>query len=262
MHEGARHDAPRHDATHESVPAASLAGLSVSDRGYTLVPTRRVFPAGTEGSFEFGLVGRGGDVVTDFTEQHEHRMHLIVVRRDLAHFQHVHPTMGPDGTWSTELRLPEAGVYRAFADFVAGTDALTLGVDLFSPGAFEPRDLPASATTVEADGYEVDISGPTRDVVGPVLLTLTVRRPGGGLSLTPLMGALGHLVILREGDLAFAHAHPAEAEESGRMTFHASFPSLGRYRLFLQFADSGGVHTAGFTRDVSDREHQGVLGHG
>lgn len=250
MHEGAMHEAPMHNATPESVPAAPVAGLSVSDRGYTLVPTQRVFPPGTEGSFEFRVVARRGDVVTDFTEQHEHRMHLIVVRRDLAHFQHVHPTMRQDGTWSTELRLAEAGVYRAFADFAAGAEALTLGVDLFSPGAFDPRELPPPASSVQADGYEVVLSSPITSPGVPTLLEFTMSAPRRELRLAPLMGALGHLVILREGDLAFAHAHPGEAEEHGTMAFHSSFPSLGRYRLFLQFSESGDVHTAAFTLDV------------
>ena len=44
-------------------------------------------------------------------------MHLIVVRRDLTGFQHLHPTMTSTGTWNVGLTLPAAGSYRVFADF-------------------------------------------------------------------------------------------------------------------------------------------------
>ncbi len=62
------------------------------------------------------------------------------------------------------------------------------------------------------------------------------------------LGAKGHLVALREGDLAFLHVHP----DANRLRFEATFPTPGRYRLFLQFKTTDGrVHTAAFTREVS-----------
>ena len=55
--------------------------------------------------------------ITDYDVEHTKRMHLIVVRHDLTGFQHLHPTMSDDGTWSTPVTLPDAGSYRVFADF-------------------------------------------------------------------------------------------------------------------------------------------------
>jgi len=63
----------------------------------------------------------------------------------------------------------------------------------------------------------------------------------------PYLGASGHLVALREGDLAFLHVHP----EADRLAFDAQFPSPGRYRLFLQIKTGGVVRTAAFTHEVS-----------
>ena len=57
----------------------------------------------------------------------------------------------------------------------------------------------------------------------------------------------GHLVALREGDLAFLHVHPKE----GTTEFESTFPTVGRYRLFLQFKHDGRVHTAAFTQEVT-----------
>jgi hypothetical protein len=54
-------------------------------------------------------------------------------------------------------------------------------------------------------------------------------------------------VALREGDLAFLHVHPT----GEGVTFEATFPSEGRYRLFLQFQHEGRVQTVAFTQVVA-----------
>jgi hypothetical protein len=52
----------------------------------------------------------------EFELEHERELHLIVVRRDTAVYQHLHPRKGVDGTWSVQLTLTEPGVYRAYAE--------------------------------------------------------------------------------------------------------------------------------------------------
>jgi hypothetical protein len=70
--------------------------------------------------------------------------------------------------------------------------------------------------------------------------------------IQPYLGARGHLVALRQGDLAYLHAHPEEHEGAAHaIPFAAEFPSAGSYRLFLQFRVAGVVHTAAFTVAVA-----------
>ena len=79
-------------------------------------------------------------------------------------------------------------------------------------------------------------------------LRFTVTKDGHTIHTEPYLGAGGHLVALREGDLAFLHVHPDE----DRLRFMAEFPTAGTYRLFLQFhTDDGRVHTAAFTQEVT-----------
>jgi hypothetical protein len=47
--------------------------------------------------------------------------------------------------------------------------------------------------------------------------------------------------------MAFLHVHPV-ADDPVR--FGATFPTEGRYRLFLQFKHDGRVHTVAFTQEV------------
>jgi hypothetical protein len=155
-----------------------------------------------------------------------------------------------DGAWSVPLVLPEPGVYRAFADFSAGGESLTLGADLHVPGEIEVASLPDPTSLARVDGYEVELDAGS--LTAGVVSSLTFRiaqedRDVEGLD--PYLGALGHLVALREGDLAFLHVHPTGGV-GGRVTFHAVFPSMGFYKLFLQFAHEGRVRTVDFTTEI------------
>src|ERR671916_1198854 len=149
---GAQEDA--HAGGHSAVHGAP-GGLAVSAAGYTLQVSPKTLEVGQEEAFGLRILDRGGHAVRDFDEQHGERMHLMVVRRDLIHYQHLHPSLGDDGIWSVPLVLPEPGVYRAFADFSVGGEALTLGTDLAVPGTFEFTRLPDPTGVAHTEDYEV-----------------------------------------------------------------------------------------------------------
>ncbi|RKN41110.1 hypothetical protein [Micromonospora endolithica] len=224
-------------------------GLLVSDRGYTFAPVDA--PAG---EFAFRVTGPDGQPVTAYDVAHDKRMHLIVARRDLSGFRHVHPEMAPDGTWRVATPLAGPGVWRAFADFTpTGGQPLTLGADVTVPGALSERPLPPPAATTTVDGYTVTLAGDLRPGETSAL-TLTVLRDGAPVTdLEPYLGAYGHLVALRRGDLAYLHVHPDGSPGDGRtrpgpeVTFLAEVPSAGTYRLYLDFRHGGRVRTAEFT---------------
>lgn len=220
-------------------------GLQVTEDGYRLAPETTGVTANTPTEYRFRILGPGGTPVTTYTPTHEKDLHLIVVRRDLSGFRHVHPTRAADGLWSIPLTLEDPGQYRVFADFQPeGRDeGLTLGVDLPVAGNYAARPLPAPANTAEVDGYTVELRG-TLEPGRSSKLTLTVTRAGQPVTdLQPYLGALGHLVALRDGDLAYLHVHPDEKS----LTFHAEVPSAGTFRLYLDFQHAGKVHTAEFT---------------
>src|SRR5215475_9195025 len=83
--------------------AADLGGTTLSLAGYTLVPGSTTFTAGIAQPFTFRIMGPDRRPVTNFAVAEERRLHLIVARRDLTGFQHLHPTMAADGTWSIPL---------------------------------------------------------------------------------------------------------------------------------------------------------------
>src|SRR5918998_51786 len=244
---GAQEDA--HAGGHSTVHGTP-GGLAVSAAGYTLQVSPKTFEAGQEEAFGLRILDRGGHAARDFDEQHEERMHVMVVRRDLIHYQHLHPSLGTGGTWSVPLVLPEPGVYRAFADFSAGGESLTLGADLHVPGEIEVASLPDPTSLARVDGYEVELDAGALTAGLANSLTFRITQEGQDVEdLEPYLGALGHLVALREGDLAFLHVHPTGGA-GAQIEFNTEFPSQGRYRLFLQFAHEGRVRTAAFTVEI------------
>ncbi|MGH4000537.1 MAG: hypothetical protein ACRDTJ_24090, partial [Pseudonocardiaceae bacterium] len=228
-------------------------GLASSRGGYTLTPIDPTLTPGTSEDFTFRITGPDSAPVTAFDVEHDKRMLLIVVRRDTTGFLHVHPEMDVHGTWRVPLTVPAAGSYRAFADFTpTGGEGTTLGVDVVAPGAFEPVTHVA-ARTGQVEGYTVDLTGDL--VPGQAsLLTLTVSKDGQPVTdLRPYLAAYGHLVALRESDLAYLHVHPDGAPGDGRtpagpdLRFVVEVPSAGAYRLFLDFQHADAVRTAEFT---------------
>lgn len=238
-----------------STPASVPGGLQVAQDGYRLAPVSPELSTLGATPFAFRVLGPDGAPVTAYTAAHDKDLHLVVVRRDLSGFQHVHPVLGADGAWSVPLRVGQPGQYRVFADFQpAGRDkGLILGVDVPAPGDYRPAALPAPARTASVDGYTVTLDG---DLVPGTAsrLTLTVSKDGAPVTdLQPYLAAYGHLVALRDGDLAYLHVHPDGMPGDGRtqagpqIVFDAEVPSAGTYRLFLDFQHAGTVRTAAFT---------------
>jgi len=229
-------------------------GLQVSQSGYTLVPQTTAITPGAQTDFRFTVNGPDGRPVTAYETAHDKKLHLIVVSRDATVFRHVHPELSGEGIWSVPLTLPDAGAYRVFADFVPqGGEGLTLGADLYAPGDYAPKALPVPSRTATVDGYTVRLDG-TLTPGAASKLTAEITKDGKPVTdLQPYLGAYGHLVALRVGDLAYLHVHPDGAPDDGitpagpGITFYAEVPSRGDYRLFLDFQHGGTVHTAAFT---------------
>lgn len=228
-----------HVATAASGAPVPVGGLTSAAGGYTFAV------AGTS-PLTFRIEGPDGRPVTRFALVHERPLHLIVVRRDLTGYQHVHPTMAPDGTWTAALTLPAPGPYRAYADFTAldaagKQAAVVLGVDLPAAGA---ATIPSSV-----DDLVVHREGElTVGVAEPLLFRVT--RNGAPVTLQPYLGAYGHLTVLRPDDLAYLHIHPEPGLADGAARFWVAAPSAGTFRTYLDYQVDGRVHTAEFTLTV------------
>lgn len=253
-------DDEMHSAGHEAHEAddASL-GLGLAQDGYQLTEVTAPTETSIADELAFRVTGPNGQPVTDFELDHEQEMHLIAVRADGQHFRHVHPERDERGLWSIPWEWRGAGSYRIFADFVPTEtwEGITLSTTVQVAGDYVPVPAEQPVTETSVDGFDVAVEGEL--VAGEASrLTMTVTHNGAPVSeLEPYLGAFGHLVALRDGDLAYLHVHPhgevpAAGETSGPdIVFEATAPTSGRYLLYLDFQVDGQVHTAPLVLDTS-----------
>ena len=224
-----------------------VRGLAVSDDGLTLRLARAAATPGKPFELAFRIVDRRGQTVRDFDVEHTKRMHFIVVRRDMTGFQHLHPTQAADGTWSVPVTLRDAGLLPRVRRLLRERQAAHAGR---RPRRRRHRALAGAARagrSMDVDGLRVQLTEGASRAGAESRLAFDVTRDGKPVAVEQYLGAKGHLVALRQGDLAFLHVHPDESS----LRFMAAFPTAGRYRLFLQFKTDGRIHTAAFTQEVS-----------
>ncbi|SDX62027.1 hypothetical protein SAMN05660209_00876 [Geodermatophilus africanus] len=253
--------------THPAAAAPAPGPAVDAGTGYVLDVLEEQPAAGTT-TVVFRVLGPDGAPVTGYTPDHGEDLHLVAVRTDLSGYQHVHPDLGADGTWRAPLTLTP-GSWHLVADTTpaaAGED-LALTADLQVAGTYDPRPLPEPAPVAEVDGYTVVLTGELTPG-GESELTFGVSRDGRPVTdLQPYLGAYGHLVALREGDLEYLHVHPVEDEHVApapgpHVGFAATAPSAGTYRLFLDFRHGDAVHTAAFTVQATGTAADEPAGHG
>ncbi len=251
-----------HDAAEAT--AGGPSGVSSSSNGYLLSPVAAPTKLGVKSPLTFRVLTDHGDAVTQFRPTHEKDLHLIVVRTDGTRFRHVHPTLDEAGTWSLPWEWTAAGTYRIFADFVPAAadndEPITLTRTVEVAGNVTPS-APAPTAVASVAGFTVELDG---DLVpgSTSPLALTVSRDGKPVTqLQPYLGAFGHLVALREGDLAYLHVHPeghgpTAGELSGpQIRFATEAPTPGRYLLYLDFQVDDRVYTAPFVLDTTEHTH-------
>ncbi|MEA2169670.1 MAG: hypothetical protein QOF76_2970, partial [Solirubrobacteraceae bacterium] len=228
----------------EAVPGSDgrrseLAGLS-------LQPLDHAFRAGSTSTWRFRIIDCDGHALRDFEPEQTKLLHLIVARTDFTGYQHLHPTLAKDGTWSVTVTTPRSGRYRAIADFVTGGRKYVLGTTLVVPGASPDVPMPPPRLHATSDGYDVELQRPALvDTDADAQLTFRVSRRGRPVTdLEPYLGSYGHLVALHAPELSYSHVHPVgEDRAAGAITFDTEFHEAGRFRLFLQFQTRGRVHT-------------------
>lgn len=246
---------------------ASTSPSVQSHRSFTVVSDARSknYQSQHPTPYTFSIVDDQGITVKDFATVHEKIMHVIIVRKDLAEFQHVHPDFNQTTGQFTlaHLIFPADGPYRIFADFTSmsaqrGADGQPLTVTIHEDvnvgtlATYQAQPLPDTQLATTFQNYAVQLTPTPVPVRAGQSTTLTFAITQNGTPVTNLekyLGALGHAVVLREGDLEFLHTHALDedvANQTGTVDFAVTFPTAGTYKIFSQFQHGGQVITTDF----------------
>lgn len=211
-----------------------------------------------------------GERVTDYAEVHDKRYHLFVISRDMKYFAHEHPEPGPNGTWTLDVTLPQAGHYVLLSDFLpTGGGPQMIATPLVTAGydgdvtASIPKLEPDEEWVKEMDGVKVELTlqrpqlFATESLELPFVFT-DVKSGEPVRDLQRYLGAFAHALIVSEDLVEHIHTHPHEMLEGSEVqtgggpevVFDAFFPRPGRYKAWLQFQRNSKLSTISFTFDV------------
>ncbi|HLR22939.1 MAG TPA: hypothetical protein VK100_04355 [Pseudogracilibacillus sp.] len=177
--------------------------------------------------------------------QHEKEMHFIIVSNDLEKYYHLHPTKEQPGLYVANKDLND-GTYQAFVDiepenktYKVTPNTLQVGTNETSKTNLEGMDN----WTKERDGKTVTLGDVDATIGEEVPLVFDTH----GEKPDPLLGALGHVVIVDENVEQYIHVHPAADDIT---TFNARFSKPGMYKISAEFKFDDNVHVYPFVIDV------------
>ena len=236
-----------------------------------------------------------GEVVKDFEVVHTKQFHLFVISQDLEFFEHIHPVMRDDGTWTIETSVPKAGYYQVLCDFMPKggsgqflTAALVTANYAGDLAADSARLTPDKVLRKSAGDLTATLSfNPTRPASCQyVHLTFNLTDATTGRPVSDLqtyLGQFSHMLLMSEDMQCYVHSHPINlivaGEDAAQMpeyiiapdadlatirggpqvTFDALLPKAGNFRAWAQFQRNDQVRTLAFTFNVAPGSAEPVL---
>jgi hypothetical protein len=172
-----------HDTMPGMADMATGNGLAADASGFRFAAATSSLPGGQSVSFQFRILGIDGKPVTAFEPNQTKLMHFYLIRSDLTGFQHIHPSMSTEGTWTAPLAPAQPGSYRAYTSFIATNTSgkavpLVLSQPVTVPGTATAIPLPAASATTQAEGYTLALTGDQLIAGRGHTLTVTMSKDG------------------------------------------------------------------------------------
>ncbi|MFC5451330.1 hypothetical protein [Paenibacillus aestuarii] len=201
--------------------------------------------------------GKDGKPIDQFDLNHEKKMHLIAVSKDLSYFRHLHPEYKGNGQFTITTQFPAGGEYRLFADYMPSGKAQTVKSYTLKVQGDVPQAAvlqPETAWTKTVGGSVVTLSFDHLMAGMDVNLNYMFKDAQTGSpikDLQPYLGAVGHVVILDEAAEQYLHVHPTDEKSTGpEAVFKTTFPKSGKYKIWGEFQRGGKVITVPFVVKV------------
>jgi len=240
-------------------------------RGYSqnyvleVISEPRAIQAKTQTKLTFRVTDkRTGRPLARYQTLQEKLMHVVVLRKDLLSYDHIHPEFDGKDTFTVTHTFPTDGTYYLYVEYSPPDFYENLSVAKIIVG--NSSDSANAVLTVDEktklfnDAYRVTLTGPsTIKANDTVDFSYTITDEKNGTPITDLetyLGAFGHMSAVREDMEIYTHVHPITvpltASDLGGPTvqFSTFFPKSGKYKLFTQFKHKGRVFVTDFVVEV------------
>jgi uncharacterized membrane protein len=207
---------------------------------------------------------RNGEMVKNLRVVHEHLLHLIIVSDDLVFFDHQHPVLQPDSSFTYTYKFPHDGNFILYADITPAGERSQVFRLLVTAGNAAPKKAVLTTPAAYARDigeYHVTMMMQPRTLTAERDAHFIFRIEQNGkpvLDLQPYIGAMGHCVILSEDTQRYLHCHPEQFtaapppdyRDGPEVSFHTIFPEAGRYKVWGQFKRGDEIIVADFVVNV------------
>lgn len=178
----------------------------------------------------------------DLVETNTKILHLIAYDPSRNEFNHVHPAF--DGKmWSVELNLATNGNYFVWAQgqLQDGTEFSSVVKAQIVNGKPEIPVVSLGDNRKATDKFTTVTLDKTKLKAGKMaMIGFTVTREDGQeVQMSPYLGALAHLIAVSPDGDELIHVHPMAGNKPNTGMIHATFPTEGDYRVWVQLIDRG-----------------------
>ncbi|MGO4180563.1 hypothetical protein AB4Z17_05210 [Paenibacillus sp. TAF43_2] len=198
-----------------------------------------------------------GKAIEAFDINHEKKLHLIAVSKDLSYFDHIHPEYKGNGQFEITTSFPFGGDYKLFADYIPTGGSATTKSEWIKVEGLAAEQVPIKPSdehSVIVDGVEITLENNHPEAGKEMELNFKLsdaKSKDPITDLEPYLGAVGHVVILSEDTEQYLHVHPLEEKAKGPdAKFMTTFPSAGVYKIWGQFQRNGKTFISPFVVEV------------
>lgn len=182
----------------------------------------------------------------DLKETHTKIIHMIVYDSSLNEFNHVHPEF-VDSVWIAELNFQKNGTYFIWTQgqLTDGTDFSTYTKTEIVSGEPAIPSVPLGDNREGQDSLTVLTLADTKVRAGKMAMVnfSVTRGDGQEPQLSPYLGAMAHVIAVAPDGDELIHVHPMAADKPNKGMIHATFPSAGDYRIWIQIVDRDELKT-------------------
>ena len=181
--------------------------------------------------------------ISDLEIVHDKIMHVVLVRDDLKHFDHIHPEMIGSGIFAVPYKFSSSGLYRIWVDFTIDGMHHIVDFDINVPGDVETEEKNL------LDGIKVNFLAPN-EIFADKEIELKFEIFDKNNKPIPItekfLAADAHLISTDESLEEFNHNHDEKFDKDNKVLFMHTFAKSGRHKIWLQFSAEGKAKTASF----------------
>jgi len=181
--------------------------------------------------------------IPDLEIVHDKIMHVVLVRNDLKHFDHIHPKILESGVFTVPYKFSSSGTYRIWIDFTIDGMQHIVDFDINVPGNSETGEKDS------LNGLKVNFS-PPKEIVAGKEIDLKFEIFDSNNKPIPItekfLAANAHLIAIDEALQEFNHNHDENFNKDNIISFKYKFLKAGKYKIWVQFSTEGKTKTASF----------------